>query len=42
MHRDRGWLEVKDAPPRILLYLFAGAIWVIFLAYLVPHHYLAR
>jgi|GEM_PF-5123732 len=32
---------MKDQPRPILLYVFAAAIWIIFLAYFVPHHYIA-
>ena len=33
---------MSNPPPRILLYLFSAIVWIVFLAYLIPDHYLAR
>lgn len=32
---------MKEQPKPILLYIFAAIVWIVFLVYFVPHHYIA-
>jgi hypothetical protein len=32
---------MNESPPRILFYAFSALIWIVFLIYFIPHHYIA-